>query len=116
MITIYHNPQCSKSRAALAVLESSKQKYVVQEYLIQSFTVDELKQIISLLNITPLALIRKSEPIFIERFLDKDYTDDEWLTIMVEYPILIERPIVIKNGRATIGRPVENIVELLASK
>lgn len=115
MITIYHNPQCSKSRAALAVLESTQQQYIVQAYLYQHITANELNYILNLLSLNPIDLIRKNEAVFLEKFADKSFTHDQWLAIMVEYPILIERPIIIKNGRAIIGRPVEKVIEFLTS-
>jgi arsenate reductase len=74
---------------------------------------EELKEIIVLLNIKPFDLIRKNEPIFKEKYNQMILTDEEWIDVMLENPILIERPIVIKVGQAAIGRPIENIISLL---
>ncbi len=112
MYTIYHNPQCSKSRAALDYLKEQGEDFVVLEYLHQVPTKEELRHILSMLGISALDLIRKQESIFQMEFLYKEYTEEEWIDVMLTHPILIERPIVIKNGRAIIARPLEKVFEL----
>ncbi len=74
---------------------------------------DELADILKMLELKPLELIRKGEDFFRENFKGKDLSDDEWIEVMVENPKLIERPIVINNGRAVIGRPPESVEEIL---
>lgn len=113
MITIYHNPRCSKSRQTLGLIEEKGQDFVVKEYLKTPPTKSELENVITLLGITPEQLVRKGEPEFKEHFKGKDLTDEEWIEAMVAYPKLIERPIVMDGDRAVLGRPPENVLKLL---
>ena len=110
---IYHNPRCSKSRQTLQLIHDSGKKIEIIEYLNEPPTVEELKSIIKLLGITPEQLLRKNESIFKEQFKGKIYSDNEWIQIMIEHPKLIERPIVIVGKKAVLGRPPENVLELL---
>ena len=113
MITIYHNPRCMKSRQTLALIEDKGENFIVKEYLKTPPTKEELKQIVDLLEIKPLDLIRKGEAEFKEHFKGKDLSDDEWLDAMVSYPKLIERPIVIYENKAVIGRPPEKVLDII---
>lgn len=113
MIKIYHNPRCSKSRQGLALLEASGQEFEVVKYLETIPTKNELRNIIKKLGIRPEALLRKTEPIWKEKFKGKPLTDNQILDAMVEYPKLIERPIVINNDKAVIGRPTAQIKTIL---
>mgnify|MGYP000226972858 CR=1 FL=1 len=113
MITIYHNPRCMKSRQTLALIEGKGENFIVKEYLKTPPTKEELKQIVDLLEIKPLDLIRKGEAEFKENFKGKDLSDDEWLDAMVSYPKLIERPIVIYENKAVIGRPPEKVLDII---
>ncbi|WP_185212520.1 arsenate reductase (glutaredoxin) [Sphingobacterium mizutaii] len=113
MIKIYHNNMCSKSRATLNLLQEGQEEIKIQEYLKQVPSKAELKEILSMLKMKPLDLIRKNEVIFKENYKDKNLSDEEWIDIMLANPILIERPIVVKDGKAAIGRPIEKIIELL---
>lgn len=110
---IYHNPRCQKSRETLAILEESGKEFTIRRYLDDPPTEDELADIISKLNIKPLELIRDNEKIFKENFKGEKHTDEEWIRIMTENPRLIQRPIVISDDRAVVGRPPENVRELL---
>jgi arsenate reductase len=111
--TIYHNPQCSKSREALQFLQNENADIEVIEYLKTPPNHEELKAIVDKLGITPDLLLRKKEPVFISQFKDSCLTDDEWIDVMVQFPQLIERPIVIQGKKAIIGRPVERILDLI---
>jgi len=113
MIKIYHNNRCGKSRAGLKLLEDSGKEYQVINYLETVPTFEELKKIIDILGIRPIELIRKNESIWKEKFKNKDFSDKELINIMIENPKLIERPIVVKNEKAVIGRPTEKILEIL---
>ena len=113
MIKIYHNNSCSKSRAAFELLKAKNLEFEIHEYLKNVPSKEELKEIIVLLKIKPFDLIRKNESIFKEKYNQIILTDEEWIDVMLENPILIERPIVIKDGQAAIGRPIENIINLL---
>ncbi len=113
MIKIYHNPRCSKSRQGVAILEESNVEFETIKYLDQTLTKDELVEIISLLEIKPIELVRKNEKIWKESFKSKELTDDEIIIAMIENPKLIERPIVVNNKKAVIGRPPENINSII---
>ncbi len=113
MITIFHNNKCGKSRCALAALQEKNIEFQLVEYLKNTPSVSELKSIIQKLGIKPYDLIRSKEAIFIENFKGKTYSDDEWIRILHENPILIERPILIKGDKAVIARSDEKINEFL---
>ena len=111
-VTIYHNPRCSKSRDALALLKENGIEPVVVEYLKQPPDKATLKAIVDKLGIKPEQLVRKGEDTFKQNFAGKVLTDDAWLDALVTNPILIERPIVVSGTRAIIGRPPENVLAL----
>ncbi|MDM1293021.1 arsenate reductase (glutaredoxin) [Sphingobacterium sp. N143] len=112
MIKIYHNLQCSKSCAALDFLQQQDTEIEVQEYLNDVPTKSQLIDLLDQLGLNPLELIRKTEPIFQERFLNLKLTDEQWIDAMLAYPILIERPIIVKDNKAVIGRPIEKVIAL----
>jgi arsenate reductase len=112
-ITIYHNPRCGKSRAALALLEERGLKPLVIEYLKQPPTKQQLRALTSKLGIRPEQLVRRSEDVYKQNYKDKRLTDEQWLAALADNPILIERPIVVRGERAVIGRPPEKVLELL---
>ncbi|MDN3588852.1 arsenate reductase (glutaredoxin) [Pedobacter aquatilis] len=114
MIQIYHNNRCTKSRQALQELENSGKPFEVIYYLDTPPSKAKLEELISILNIKPSELIRKSEKIFIGNYKGKNLTDDEWIDAMVENPILIERPIIVSGDKAVIARPIERIKEILS--
>jgi len=113
MITIYHNNRCGKSRSVLCLLEENGQPFNVVEYLKEVPTVDKLKQLLKLLKLKPQDIIRTKEPLYVEQFKDKSLSDDEWIEILHEHPILIERPIVINGTKAVVARPPEKVHEIL---
>lgn len=113
---IYHNPRCSKSREALELLNKNKCDFEVREYLKVPPTKKELKDLIAKLGCKPIDIVRKKEELFIKKFKDKKFTDAEWIQILSEYPVLIERPIVIDGYKAVIGRPPELVIELVRRK
>lgn len=109
----YHNPRCGKSRECLAFLKEKGVEPEIFLYLKTPPSFADLKEVIEKLGIKPLDLIRKKESIFKDNFKGKEFSDDKWIEVMVEYPKLIERPIIISETNAVIGRPKENVVELL---
>jgi len=113
MIKIYHNNRCSKSRCGVELLENSGKEYEIVKYLETIPSVDELKDIITLLGITPLQLVRKNEAIWKENYKGKDLSDADIILAMTENPKLIERPIVINGTKAVIGRPTESILDII---
>ena len=112
-ITIYHNPRCGKSRAALALLEERGLEPVVIEYLKQPLTKEGLRALTSKLGIRPEQLVRKGEDVYKQSYKDKALSDEQWLAALAANPILIERPIVVYGERAVIGRSPEKVLELL---
>lgn len=114
MITIYHNPKCSKSREGLKVLETSGQEYKIREYLKEPLSNEELGDLLTKLKMAPIELVRTDEKIWKENYRDRDLNDEELIQVMVKNPKLIQRPIVEKNGTAVVGRPASNIENLLS--
>ena len=113
-ITIFHNPRCSKSRSSLAILHEQRLEPEIRLYLENPPTENELKSILGMLGISARNLLRKGEPDYKALNLsDPNISETEIVKAMTEYPKLIERPIVIKNDKAVIGRPPETVLELL---
>ncbi|MCG9792820.1 arsenate reductase (glutaredoxin) [Flavobacterium algicola] len=113
MIQIYHNPRCGKSRTCLAFVEDRKLDYEIIKYLDTPPTEEELNDLIVKLKIAPLKLVRQKEKIWIENYKNAVLTDSDIIKILVQHPILIERPIVIKDGDAIIGRDVNELEAFL---
>ncbi len=112
-VKIWHNPRCSKSRSAVALLEKKGVEAEVIKYLEAAPTKEELKILLSQLGMSARELMRTKEDIYNELDLKNENDEEKLIEAMAENPKLIERPIVIKDGKAVIGRPIENIVELL---
>ncbi len=111
---ILHNPRCSKSRQTLALLEENNLDFEVVEYLKTPPTQKELKLILKLLGSEPKDIMRKGEAEYKESGLNDDsLTQSEQIKRMVAYPKVIERPIVYSQDKAVIGRPPENVLELV---
>jgi arsenate reductase len=113
VITYWHNPRCSKSRAGLALFEDKGLSPVVRLYLQDAPSLDELKALQARLNLPVIQMMRTGEKIFKELGLSKESPEADLLAAMVEHPILIERPIAVKGDRAVIGRPTEALEALL---
>lgn len=113
MITIYHNPRCSKSRQGLAFLEQSGKPFEVVKYLDTPISEAELKVIIKKLGIKPIDLVRKNEAVWKSDYKSKTLSDDDIIKAILTHPKLIERPIIINGEQAVIGRPTENILQIL---
>ncbi|HEX4888970.1 MAG TPA: arsenate reductase (glutaredoxin) [Alphaproteobacteria bacterium] len=113
-VTIYHNPRCTKSRQTLALLEARGIKPQVIEYLQTPPSAKQLDAILKMLGMAPRDLMRKQEAPYGEQNLaSPEKTRAQLIEAMIASPILIERPIVVSNGKAAIGRPPENILEIL---
>tara|TARA_B100001250_G_C19333217_1_gene585656 strand:- start:114 stop:452 length:339 start_codon:yes stop_codon:yes gene_type:complete len=110
---IYHNPRCRKSREALKIIESKNIQFEIIEYLKNPINKSELRQILKFLNIPAIELIRKNESIYKEKYKEKKFSNNEWLDIICDNPILMERPIILKDNQAIIGRPPEKVLNLL---
>lgn len=109
MITIYHNPRCGKSREGLAILESKNMPFEVRLYLEQPLDQEELENIVGLLDMPAQKLIRTNESIYKEHFKGKDLSREDAVRAMLQYPKLMERPIVVNGDKAVVGRPPEQI-------
>jgi arsenate reductase len=113
MTTIYHNPRCGKSRDTLKLLNEKDEDITIVEYLKNIPNAQTLKDILVMLDISAYDLIRKGEKIYKENYKGKEMSEDEWIIAMVKNPILIERPIVVKGNKAALGRPPEQVLEIL---
>jgi len=113
-IKIFHNPRCSKSRQTLQLLEDNNVQPEIIEYLKQAPSKAELESVLNLLGMDPRELMRKGESVYKELNLaDESLSNDQLLAAMLENPILIERPIVLANGKAAIGRPPESVLDII---
>lgn len=109
MITIYHNNSCSKSRAALKALTESGKPFEVIEYLKETPSIAELKAIVAKLGCKPHDLVRTGEAVYIEKYKGQQLSDGQWIEAMHQNPILIQRPIIVNEDKATIARSEESI-------
>ncbi len=110
---VYHNANCSKSCGVIALLEQLGEKVEVAEYLENPLTKTELIELLDSLNIRAIELIRTSEKFFHEKYSSAELSENDCLNILVSYPQLMQRPIVVNKNRAVIARPVEKVLELL---
>ena len=110
---IYHNPRCRKSREGIKYLESKKINFEVIDYIKNNLSSQQIRNILKKLQLKPIELVRKNEAIWKEKYKGKDFTDDQLIKILSSEPKLIERPIIVSEKLAVIGRPAENIDKLL---
>ncbi|GHA57815.1 arsenate reductase [Pontibacter akesuensis] len=113
MLKIYHNARCSKSRQTLELIQQAGQDVEVVDYLKNPPTAEEINRLLQKLDMKPGQLIRQGEAIFKENYKGRQLTDHELIAAMVAHPVLIERPIVVKGDKAVLGRPPENVQQLL---
>jgi arsenate reductase len=113
-VTIYHNPRCSKSRQTLALLREHDAEPDIVEYLKAPPDAETLGRLLEMLGLEPRELMRKKEKEYKENDLaNPDLSRDALIAAMVAHPTLIERPIVIKDDKAALGRPPESVLEIL---
>ncbi len=112
---ILHNPRCSKSREALQLLENSSCELEIRDYLKVPLSKEEIIDLLSQLGLKASDLVRNKEEIYKKLFQSKKPTNIQLINAMVKFPILIERPIVVKEGKAVIGRPVKLVIDLIAN-
>ena len=110
---IYHNPRCRKSREGIKYLESKKINFEVIDYIKNNLSSEQIRNILKKLQLKPIELVRKNEAIWKEKYKGKEFTDDQLIEILSNEPKLIERPIIVSEKLAVIGRPTENIDKLL---
>ncbi|NJM79116.1 MAG: arsenate reductase (glutaredoxin) [Flavobacterium sp.] len=113
MITIYHNPRCTKSREGLSEIEQLGKPFTIRKYIDEPFTREELISVIDKLGIAPLALVRTKEKIWIDNYKTKNLSQDAIIEAMLLHPKLIERPIVVNGNKAVIARPKEMINKIV---
>lgn len=114
MIEIYHNPRCGKSRTALAAVEEKTTDYKIIKYLEEIPTYDSLKTLLKKLDFKPLELVRQKEKVWVENYKNNPMSDDEIIKAMILNPILIERPILIKEDKAVIARDLDSLNNFLS--
>ncbi|MFN8165421.1 MAG: ArsC/Spx/MgsR family protein [Bacteroidia bacterium] len=115
MLKIYFKPNCSTCRNALNLIkENTDEDYELTEYLVEVPSQKEIKEILKMLGLKAEDLVRKKEHLYKEKYEGKKLTNAQWIKILHENPILIERPIVVKDGKAIIGRPIEKILDILS--
>ena len=113
-VKIYHNPRCSKSRQTLEILNRKNLDIDIVEYLKSPLDINEISNLLKKLGYTARDLLRKGEDVYKnENLADESLTEDFLIDMMSKNPILIERPIVVSNGKAVIGRPPEKVLEIL---
>ncbi len=108
-----HNPRCSKSRQALAILEEKNINPDIRLYLNDSLSKVELKGILKKLNVEASSIIRKGEKDYKENFKGLDLLEEEWIDAMIKFPKLIERPILVNGEKAVVGRPPEKVLDII---
>ena len=113
-LKIFHNSRCSKSRQALQILQDSNCDIEIINYLETDLDVSLIKDVLKKLSLKPRDILRTSEQDYKDNNLkEDDFSDDDLIDYMIKHPKLIERPIVIKGDKAVLGRPPENVLELL---
>ncbi len=105
MITLYHNPRCQKSRSGLQHLKLKTSDFLIKDYIKSGLTIEELEQLFSRLNKKPSEMIRKQESIYKTEFKGKQFTEDEWIRLIVKHPNLLQRPIILKDFKAIWADP-----------
>jgi arsenate reductase len=114
MYLVYHNPRCKKSRAGLEFLQNNTNEEIkIKKYLNEGLDVKEIKEILSKLNLKVDKILRTQEKFYKENIKNKDLNDDEKIKLITEEPKLLHRPVIIKDKKAVIGDPPENIKDIL---
>lgn len=109
LVKVLHNGSCSKSNAVLEYLDENGVPFEIINIIEEPLSVLEIKSVLKKLNQSVFDIIRKNERLYVEKFADKNLTEEEWINVLSENPSLIQRPILIKGSVAMIGRPVENV-------
>lgn len=112
MIQIYHHARCGTSRKGLEIVKNSGEEFEIIEYMKSPISLTELKELVRKLGIKPIELVRQKEVVWKEKYLGRTLTDEQIIVAMQQHPELLQRPIVVKNGKAVIGRPPELIKDL----
>jgi len=113
MFTVLHNSRCGKSREAIKVLEESGKEFEIREYLKETLSKDELKEVLKKLNLNPIDIVRTNEEEWKVNFKGKEMSDNDILNAMIEFPKLIQRPIVTDEKSGVVGRPKELVEDFI---
>jgi len=114
MLKVYFKPNCATCQTALKLIKvNTEEELDLIEYLVETPSEKEIKEILKMLGMKAEQLVRKKEHLYKDKYEGKKISESEWIKIMVKNPILIERPIVVKDGKAIIGRPIERILDIL---
>ncbi len=109
---IYHNNRCGKSRCALQALEAGGQPFEVVEYLKTPLDAAQIRELLKQLGKQPLELIRIKESVFKEHFQGKNLSEEEWIAALAAYPIILERPIVVRGNKAWLARDESGVAAI----
>lgn len=113
MLKIYHNSRCRKSREGLEYLKSKTSDYEIIEYLKTGLSKDILKEILLKSNLKPVDLVRKQEELYKKELKGKEFTDEEWIQIIIENPKLLQRPLIVGKHKAVLAQPAEKADEVI---
>ena len=113
MIKIYHNPRCKKSREGLEYLKKITSDFEIVDYLKSGLNKEILEEILLKSSLNPIDLIRKQEDVFKKELKGKNFTDDEWIKILIENPKLLQRPLIVGKHKALLAQPTERIEEII---
>jgi len=108
-VKVLHNGNCSKSNAVLEYLDENGVSFEIINIMEDPLSVLEIKTVLKKLNQSVFHMIRKADKLYMEKYADKNYSEEEWIKILSENPSLIQRPILIKGSVAMLGRPIENV-------
>lgn len=109
MVKVLHNGSCSKSNAVLEYLDENGVPFEIINIVEDPLSILEIKTVLKKLNQSVFHMIRKTDKLYMEKYADQNYSEEEWITILSENPSLIQRPILIKGSVAMLGRPIENV-------
>lgn len=112
-VTIYHNGECSKCKETNELLQDKGYDIEYRFYLFEPPTEAELREVLDKLHMQPSQLLRRSEPLFAEKFEGKELSEEEWLKVILGNPVLLQRPIVINGDKAIIARPPEKVLDII---
>ena len=114
MLKVYFKPNCATCKTALGLLKQETDEEIeLYEYLEEHPTQKDIRDLLKMLGLKAFDIVRTKEPIYKEKYEGKKLTNAEWIKALAQHPILIQRPIVIKDGKALIGRPPEKILDIL---
>src|SRR3954471_9353738 len=117
MLKVYFKPNCSTCRTALSLIkENTDEELKTIEYLVETPSAKEIKEILKMLGMKAEQLVRKKEPLYKENYEGKKLSEAAWIKVMVDNPILIERPIIVNGDKAIIGRPAETVIDFVKKK